>query len=60
MTREEKDVIQELVQAWNAFLLLPVMHPDDTTEFRHLIHACQDKILSRVGRRAWERNNDAS
>lgn len=51
ITKAEEDVIGHLVDAWNAFLKLPVEHPDDTTEFRHAIHAAQREILSRSGRR---------
>jgi len=52
MTAQEKAALDALVAAWNCFVALPQMHPDDTTEFRHLIHAAQDKIMSRPTRRA--------
>lgn len=51
MTEQEKLVLDKLVEAWNAFLLLDVEHPDDTAEFRYGIHALQNMILSRPTRR---------
>ena len=51
MTEDEEKALHALVVAWNLFVALPVEHPDDTTEFRHGIHALQDKILSRPTRR---------
>jgi hypothetical protein len=55
VTDEEKAVVLLLAEAWNAFLKLPVEHPDDTAEFRHAIHAAQDRVLSRSGRREMNR-----
>jgi len=51
ITQDEHKVINHLVDAWNAFLKLPVDHPDSVPDFRHAIHAAQREILSRVGRR---------
>jgi hypothetical protein len=51
MTDSEKIVLTKLVEAWNAFLALPIEHPDDMTEFRHGIHALQEKVLAREARR---------
>ncbi|HEX7856040.1 MAG TPA: hypothetical protein VF503_20345 [Sphingobium sp.] len=48
----EQTVFSALISAWNAFLLLPVEHGDDTLEFRQAIHRAQEKILSRPTRRA--------
>ncbi len=47
-------VIFLLCKAWDKFLELPEAHPDDNTEFRHAIHAAQNIILARVGRRTPE------
>lgn len=47
MTEDEKNVVSLLAQAWNAFLKLPVDHPDDLHEFRHVIHRAQEKIAAR-------------
>lgn len=53
LTPDEQRVLDHLRNAWNAFLDLPVEHADDTTEFRQQIHAAQDKVFSRPGRRQW-------
>ncbi len=51
VTRAEQAVALLLAAVWNAYLLLPIEHNDDQAEFRALIHAAQDKVLSRAGRR---------
>ncbi len=51
ITPQERAVVIALAEAWNSFLLLPVEHRDDQDEFRRAIHAAQDKVLSRPGRR---------
>jgi len=60
ITTDERAAVLALAEAWNAFLRLPIEHPDDTAEFRHLIHAAQDKVLGRVGRRQINGNDEAS
>lgn len=47
LTAEEVAVLEHLVAAWNAFLLLPPRHPDDVTEFRHGLHALQALVMAR-------------
>lgn len=47
----EHKVLNLLIAAWNAFVLLPIEHGDDLDEFRQAIHAAQEKILARPGRR---------
>lgn len=51
ITSQEKMVLQHLVDAWNSFLALPTEHNDDIDEFRRAIHAAQEKVLARPGRR---------
>lgn len=51
LTDDESKVMVGLVEAWNAFLALPVEHPDDIDEFRRGIHALQFMLLSRPTRR---------
>jgi hypothetical protein len=51
VTDAERRVVMLLAEAWNAFLELPVEHPSNTDEFCRAIHAAQDKVLARVGRR---------
>lgn len=47
MTKEERDVVDLLVKAWNSFLKLPVNNSDDVEEFRHAIHLAQNIVASR-------------
>jgi len=47
LTPGEKEVLEHLVKAWNAFMLLPQEHPDGVHEFRHGIHHAQALILMR-------------
>jgi hypothetical protein len=51
VTDGERQVVAKLADVWNAFLALPVEHDDDIHEFRRIIHAGQDKVLGRAGRR---------
>jgi hypothetical protein len=62
MTDLEFKAINATKEVWNAFLLLPVVHPDDQNDFRHHVHALQNIILSREGLRtlkAIESSNSA-
>ena len=54
MTNQERIVIENLVSAWNAFIDLPIEHPDDQNEFRHAIHSAQLLVLARPGRRMYK------
>ena len=47
LTNKEQKVIDTLVEAWNAFLELPQIHPDHNNEFRSIIHSAQYMILAR-------------
>lgn len=51
LSMEERHVLVSLASAWNKFLKLPIEHADDVDEFRRLIHAAQEKVLSRPARR---------
>jgi hypothetical protein len=51
LTPQEQTVSDAITEVWNAFSLLPVEHPDDTDEFRHLIHAARREVLMRPARR---------
>lgn len=44
----ENTVIQKLGEAWNEFNDLEIIHNDDASEFRALIHAAQNMIAARV------------
>jgi len=51
MTDAEKEVVEMLADAWNRYCGLPKYHPADDGEFCQAIHAAQNIILSRAGRR---------
>lgn len=51
ITEAEMQIVQMLGDVWNEYLKLPVEHPTEQSEFCTAIHACQDKILARTGRR---------
>lgn len=52
MTDREQFVVGLLAGVWNEYLKLPAEHPMERQEFCSAIHACQDKVLARAGRRA--------
>ena len=52
LTEAEAAVVYMLAEAWNAYCALPVEHPMEPDEFCRAIHAAQDKVLARPGRRA--------
>jgi hypothetical protein len=45
------EVLNHLIEAWNSFSELPVMHPSDVTEFQHSLHQLQCLIGIRIVRR---------
>jgi hypothetical protein len=51
-TDGEKLVVRLLAEAWNAYLALPVEHPNEREEFMQGVHRCQDIVAVRVARRA--------
>lgn len=51
LTWEEREIVNMLANAYNAFCQLPVEHPMDQDEFCRAIHVLQDKVLARPGRR---------
>ncbi|KGU84841.1 hypothetical protein [Pseudomonas mediterranea] len=50
-TYQEVKVVKLLAEAWNEYLKLPVEHPMEQEEFCTAVHACQEKVLARSGRR---------
>jgi hypothetical protein len=48
---EEEEALDHLVKSWNAFIKLPVQHPDDLDEYRHSLHRLQHLIGMRKLRR---------
>jgi len=53
---EEQAVLDNLAAAWNAFLLLPIIHEADRVEFVSAIHAAQNIVLARTALRAMHPN----
>jgi hypothetical protein len=51
LTEQERQVLNKLAEAWNAYLELSKAHPDQDAEFRHGIHALQHQIMARPTRR---------
>lgn len=51
LTEAEREIVDMLANAYNAFCDLPVEHPMDQDEFCRAIHVLQDKVLARPGRR---------
>ena len=47
LTELEFQCLIELASAWECYLQLPELHPDDFNEFRLTIHAAQNIILAR-------------
>jgi hypothetical protein len=47
LTKEEKDLLDKISEAWNDFLKLPTLHADDVIEYRQHVHAIQNIILAR-------------
>lgn len=52
LSEQELAVIDKSAAVWNAFLDLPIEHPDDLLEFRQAVHALQRIVLCRPARRA--------
>ena len=47
-TADEKKILSLILEAWNTYDELPVLHFDDRHEFAHAIHAAQNIVISRV------------
>ena len=60
LTHDEREVINHLADAWNAFIELPRMKESDMGEFKQAIHGAQLLIAARVARRVdpdvWSRS----
>lgn len=51
LTVKEKEVLDHLVKAWNAFVGLTHLHPSETVEMERAIHQAQYIIAARVAAR---------
>ena len=49
----ENEVMDSLVQAWNAYVALPIQHTDDIDEFRSSLHRLQHLLMIREIRRIY-------
>lgn len=47
LTEQEVEVLDKLIIVWNAFVALPVEHPDGQRDFRDSFHDLQRQILAR-------------
>jgi len=47
MTDQEQKVLDQLANAWNEFLKLPLVHNDELPDFRKAIHDAQRIIMAR-------------
>jgi len=51
----EHEVLRGLVIAWNAFVKLEKLHPDEQDEFRATIHSAQKQIMARPVQREFNK-----
>ncbi|WP_300747487.1 hypothetical protein [Pseudomonas sp.] len=51
LTDREAFIAGLLAGVWNEYLKLPTEHPMERDEFCRAIHACQNMVLARPGRR---------
>ena len=54
---EETEVLNALGAAWNLFVILDESHPSDHHEFMLAIHAAQNIVLARIGKRVIDKRN---
>lgn len=47
LTAQDRLVLQKLCEAWNEFMKLPKLHPEEIHEFRYALHVAQAMIQSR-------------
>ena len=48
LTEEERNIVMDLVRAWNQFTALPCLGADDRDDFRRAIHEAQRIIAQRA------------
>ena len=44
---EEKAVLDKLAEAWNAYIKIEPLHPEEISDFRHKIHSAQRIVMAR-------------
>lgn len=47
LTEQEQILMDKISDVWNTFLKLKTVHPDETDEFRYMIHTLQHLIMPR-------------
>lgn len=57
LSATEDSVVSKLAEAWNEFVRLESVHPDESTEFRRAIHAAQHIIMARPVQRQFNADN---
>lgn len=56
MTADEMAIVEQLGDAWDAYLQLPVLHPSDRVDFMNAIHAAQRIVMARAAVRGLRRS----
>jgi len=51
LTLPEGIIMDHLVEAWNAFIMLSKQHPSEVDDFADGIHKCQRMLMMRILRR---------
>lgn len=51
LSEQELLVINKLVEAWDEFIKLETLHPDEQTDFRKAIHEAQRNVMARPARK---------
>ncbi len=52
LTDEEMEIVNLLEDAYDKFMSLPIMQPDDQQEFYNSVHHAQNTVMARVAVRA--------
>jgi len=58
LTTTENEVLDRLVSAWNAFLDLEQLHPEEQNEFRHAMNMLQVCVMARPVQREFNIDRD--
>jgi hypothetical protein len=54
---DEKAVLDHLADAWNSFVKLQSVHPEEQSDFRFSIHAAQAIVMARPAQRQENRSD---
>lgn len=53
LTSDEQNAMDKLMEAFEAFKVLPMQHPDELRDYVDGIRRCQDVLAVRICRRAY-------